>query len=61
VEAAIYIGVSPSFFDMLVRDGRMPAPRRINARVVWDRYELDAAFEALPYEEHTKTNPWDES
>jgi predicted DNA-binding transcriptional regulator AlpA len=45
---------------MLVSDGRMPPPRRINARVVWDRYELDAAFEALPYEEHTKTNPWDE-
>jgi predicted DNA-binding transcriptional regulator AlpA len=60
VEAAAYIGVSPSLFDLLVRDGRMPGPKRINARTVWDRYELDAAFEALPDEESGKSNPWDE-
>ena len=26
----------------------MPSPKRINARVVWDRLELDEAFAALP-------------
>jgi predicted DNA-binding transcriptional regulator AlpA len=46
-EAAAYIGVSPSLFDILVKDGRMPAPKRINSRVVWDRLKLDVAFEAL--------------
>jgi predicted DNA-binding transcriptional regulator AlpA len=46
-EAAAYIGVSPSLFDILVKDGRMPSPKRINSRVVWDRLKLDAAFEAL--------------
>jgi predicted DNA-binding transcriptional regulator AlpA len=60
VEAAIYVGVSPSLFDMMVKDGRMPGPKRINSRTVWDRYELDAAFEALPDEDERRGNPWDE-
>ena len=46
-QAAAYVGISPSFFDMLVKDGRMPGPKRVNSRVVWDRLKLDAAFEAL--------------
>ena len=46
-EAAAYIGVSPSLFDILVKDGRMPVPKRINSRVVWDRLKLDVAFEVL--------------
>jgi hypothetical protein len=25
----------------------MPRPFRINTRVLWDRYKLDAAFDAL--------------
>lgn len=45
--AAAYVGVSPSLFDTLVMDGRMPGPNRINSRVIWDRLKLDAAFEAL--------------
>jgi predicted DNA-binding transcriptional regulator AlpA len=47
-QAAAYVGVSPSLFDEMVKDGRMPGPKQINARVVWDRFALDAAFEALP-------------
>ena len=58
VEAAIYIGVSPSLFDQMVRDGRMPSPKRINSRAVWDRRRLDAAFDALPEED--SRNPWDD-
>jgi hypothetical protein len=46
-EAAAYIGVSPSLFDVMVKDGRMPGPTHINSRVVWDRLKLDASFEAL--------------
>jgi predicted DNA-binding transcriptional regulator AlpA len=60
VEAAIYVGVSPSLFDIMVKDRRMPGPKRINSRAVWDRYELDGAFEALPDEGQPKINPWDE-
>lgn len=61
VDSAAYIGVSPSLFDMLVKDGRMPGPKRINSRTVWDRRMLDAAFEALPDEESVKINPWDDN
>ena len=58
-QAAAYVGVSPSLFDTLVKDGRMPGPKRINARTVWDRLQLDAAFAALPSNE-APVNPWDE-
>jgi hypothetical protein len=58
-QAAAYIGVSPSLFDILVKDGRMPAPKRINSRAVWDRLSLDAAFAALPGNDEPM-NPWDE-
>ncbi|MCC6780594.1 MAG: hypothetical protein IT537_28795 [Hyphomicrobiales bacterium] len=55
-QAAAYVGVSPSLFDMLVKDGRMPGPKRINARAVWDRLKLDAAFEALADTEEASTD-----
>jgi len=47
-EAAAYIGVSPSLFDLMVKDGRMPKPKQVNARTVWDLRRLDLAFDALP-------------
>jgi len=30
------------------KDGRTPEPKRINARLVWDRKRLDQYFDALP-------------
>ena len=57
-EAAAYIGVSPTLFDAMVADGRMPGPKRINSRTVWDRLKLDAAFDALP--DDSDRNPWDD-
>jgi predicted DNA-binding transcriptional regulator AlpA len=67
LESAAYIGVSPTLFDEMVRDGRMPQPKVINSRVVWDRHQLDPAFEALPTKEQTITtlvaandNEWDD-
>ncbi len=46
-EAARYVGVSATKFDDLVADGRMPPPKRIDGRVVWDRLRLEAAFSEL--------------
>ena len=43
----MYIGVSPSKFDEMVEDGRMPKPIPIDGRRVWDIRKLDAAFDAL--------------
>jgi hypothetical protein len=59
VEAAAYVGVLPTLFDVLVRDGRMPLPKRLNTRTVWDRIKLDAAFEALPDGDGDNDNPFD--
>ena len=47
-EAARYIGVGSTLFDEMVADGRMPKPKRINSRAVWDRVALDIAFTSLP-------------
>lgn len=56
-EAAIYVAVSASKFDELVKDGRMPKPKKIDARKVWDLWEVDAAFTKLSSE--ADANPWD--
>jgi hypothetical protein len=45
--AAEYIGVSPTKFDDMVRDGRMPPPIAIDGRRVWDRWLIDKAFTRL--------------
>ena len=59
VQAAAYIGVSPTLFDEMVRDGRMPKPMRINARTVWDRIKLDEAFAELSDgHEDGGNDPW---
>jgi predicted DNA-binding transcriptional regulator AlpA len=60
VESAVYIGVSPSLFDEMVKDGRMPKPKRINARTVWDRKMLDEAFESLPDDGNSDGSGWDQ-
>ncbi len=51
VSAAAYVGVSTTLFDQMIADGRMPKPKRINARTVWDVRKLDLAFDALPGDE----------
>jgi predicted DNA-binding transcriptional regulator AlpA len=59
VEAAAAIGISASKFRALVNDGRMPLPRRIDGRIVWDVDELRAAFKALPHDgENEKADSW---
>lgn len=49
-EAARYVGVGTTKFDELVASRRMPKPKRIDGRTVWDRIALDAAFTDLPEE-----------
>lgn len=47
-EAARYIGVGTTKFDEMVKDRRMPQPKRVDGRLVWDRLAIDAAFTDLP-------------
>jgi predicted DNA-binding transcriptional regulator AlpA len=57
VEAAAYVGVSPTTFDRMISDGLMPRPIRIYGRTVWDLRKLDAAFAALDRTEEA-ADPW---
>ena len=57
-QSAAYVGTGTTLFDEMVEDGRMPAPKRVNNRKIWDRQALDEAFAGLPSDEDT--NPWDE-
>jgi predicted DNA-binding transcriptional regulator AlpA len=45
--AAAYVGMSETSFLALVTEGKMPRPKRMKGMAIWDRLELDAAFEAL--------------
>lgn len=56
-QAAAYVGVCPSTFDVMVKDGRMPKPKRVNKRTIWDRQDLDLSFSALLSDD--AGNPWD--
>ncbi len=60
IEAAAYVGVSASMFDVMVEDGRMPAPKHINTRRVWDRNKVDVAFAALPGDDAPPDTTWDD-
>lgn len=57
VQAAEYIGIGVTKFDELVGDGRMPKPKRIDGRTVWDRMQLDAAFTAI---DGAEVNEWND-
>jgi len=59
VEAAAAIGISATKFRALVEEKRMPSPRRLDGRKIWDVDELRAAFKALPHaDEDEKDDSW---
>lgn len=58
VQSVQYIGVGVTKFDEMVADGRMPRPKRIDGRLVWDRIKLDEAFDALD-DDFGPKNEWD--
>ena len=62
-EAARYVGVSPGNFNAMVSDGRMPQPKRIGRRLVWDIRAIDVAFDELPDRDDSSSNAdgtWDD-
>jgi hypothetical protein len=61
IESAMYIGVSPSKFDELRKDGRIGPPRLIDGRKVWDIGSLNRDFEAFPSEGTETAEDWDTS
>lgn len=60
-EAACLVGVSTTMYDAMVKDGRMPKPKRIGARTIWDRHSVERAFRELPGDEAdaaAENDPW---
>ena len=53
-DAAAWVGVGRTKFLAMVDDGRMPRPRRIDGRLVWDVRALEIAFDDLPIDGDTE-------
>lgn len=58
-EAAAYVGVSSTKFDAMVGDRRMPKPKQVDGRRIWDIRALDRAFDLLPGGDESAHNPFD--
>jgi len=56
--AAAFIDVSPSKFDEMVKDKRMPKPKQIDSRRVWSRVAVEKAFAALPGDDSDQDDEW---
>ena len=52
VEAAAYLGISPSKFDQLRKSGRIGPPKILDGRKLYAIEMLDEFFDALPDENH---------
>lgn len=60
--AAIYLDISASTFDKLVKDGLLPAPKRLHSMKLWDRQDLDHAADHLPHDDGPRasaSSDWD--
>lgn len=61
IEAAAFVGVSPTKFDDWVARGLMPKPKTIDGVVLWDLERLDRAWDELPDGAHDgagEDHPW---
>jgi predicted DNA-binding transcriptional regulator AlpA len=58
--AAAYLSVSPTIFDEMVRDGRMPKPKKLGERrLAWDVRAIDLAIDLLPvHGDDTDESTW---
>ena len=57
-EAATYLGISPSKFDELRKDGRIGHAKIVDGRKVWDVRVLDEAFDSFPTEGSEAVDDW---
>lgn len=68
IQAASYVGLGTTFFDQKVADRTFPKPIEIGKRKIWDKHDLDSAFETLkrvdfdslkPIVPTSEKNDWD--
>ncbi|RWX72506.1 hypothetical protein EOA24_00500 [Mesorhizobium sp. M2A.F.Ca.ET.039.01.1.1] len=57
-EAAAYLGIGTTLFDRLVEEKKLPGPKSLGGRLVWDRLAVDVAFEAIPTDGAAPADPW---
>ena len=57
-EAAEYVGVSKNTFLKLVNEGQMPKPIKIGSRTIFDRFDIDEAFDELHPSAETEIAKW---
>jgi hypothetical protein len=58
VEAAMYLGISPSKFDELRKGGRIGPAKILDGRKLYAIEMLDEFFDALPDEEPGAAEDW---
>jgi hypothetical protein len=58
LEAAAYIGISPSKFDELRKTNRIPPPKVLDGRLIFTTERLDEFLDALPDENQTDNDDW---
>jgi predicted DNA-binding transcriptional regulator AlpA len=58
--AAAYLDMSERTFTMLVNEGKLPKPKKLRGMQIWDRQDLDAAFDELSQDEPERRNTVDE-
>jgi predicted DNA-binding transcriptional regulator AlpA len=60
--AAAYLDISIGCFDKLVDKRLLPSPKMLNSIKVWDRSDLDAIVDNLPYigEISASDNSWND-
>jgi excisionase family DNA binding protein len=58
VEAAMYLGISPSKFDELRHSGQIGPAKIIGTRKLFDIETLDQFFDALPEEINQGAEDW---
>jgi hypothetical protein len=58
VEAATYLGISPSKFDELRKTGRIGPAKILDERKVYAIEMLDEFFNSLPDENHKAADEW---
>ena len=54
----MYLGISPSKFDEMRKDGRISPAKVIDGRKIFDIRTLDENFDALPDENHDEAEDW---
>ena len=58
LEAATYLGISPSKFDELRKANRIAPPKVLDGRLIFTVERLDEFLDGLPEENQTNNDDW---